>query len=484
MSGRRSVLPRWRPARWPSAPFALGCALLLGCRGDRDKAPRGAAVGAAADPETHVIVVGAGVAGLTVARALHEAGVETTLLEARDRVGGRVWTEQMDGVDVDLGGAWLHGDQDNTMADLMDAAGLGYVRDRLPWSHVYDEADDAQLGDGAWSTLDRHLEGFIDALPALRSALGPSASVADGRDLYLDDAGLSGREARLAAFAIDQWLVELEYAGPVDRASLAWVNEEGALRGGDHLPVGGYAPAVAALAEGLDPLLGRAVDAVTIDEAGVEVSAGGESWTGTHVVITVPVGVLKSGAIRFSPPLSEAKTAAIGRLEMGNLEKVVLRWRAPWWTGSVTAVSAAGDGRFPEFYDISEVAGGPTIVALYGGRYARAAQASHTDEDLINDALDMLEAATGERPPAPSAAVATRWTNDPLAGGSYTALTVGAGRDDIDALAVPEGERLRFAGEGTLFRHYGNVHGAMLSGIREAHALGVVDIEVPGLEGW
>jgi len=96
----------------------------------------------------------------------------------------------------------------------------------------------------------------------------------------------------------------------------------------------------------------------------------------------------------------------------------------------------------------------------------------------------MLEAATGERPPAPSAAVATRWTNDPLAGGSYTALTVGAGRDDIDALAVPEGERLRFAGEGTLFRHYGNVHGAMLSGIREAHALGVVDIEVPGLEGW
>lgn len=469
------------PARaW--AALALS-AISLGCRGPGEGRGGGKS-GAAADPETHVIVVGAGVAGLTVARGLNEAGVQVTLLEARDRIGGRVHTAALDGLPVDLGAAWLHGIEENPVADLMDAAGLGMTRDRLAWSHVYDEADDEQLGDGAWRALGEHYDGFLDRLPALRAALGPEASVADGRALSIEDAGLRGRDARLATFAIDQWHAELTYAAPVDALSLAWFNEESGLRGGDHFPVGGYGGMIEALAEGLDPQLGAVVEAVEHDEAGVTVRTATGEYVGTHVVITVPVGVLKSGAIAFSPPLSPAKQAAIGRLDMGNLEKVALRWDEAWWSGSVSAISAAGDGRFPEFYDLSPVTGGPTLVALYGGRYARAAQAQRSDADLIADALDMLEAATGLRPPPPSAAVATRWTTDPFAGGSYSAIPVGASRDDIDQLAIPEGERLRFAGEGTLFRHYGNVHAAMLSGLRELHALGVDAVDVPGLEGW
>ncbi|MBL8614297.1 MAG: FAD-dependent oxidoreductase [Deltaproteobacteria bacterium] len=464
----------------PSSLVALSALLLLGCRGGgRKRGPT-----AVDDPSTHVIVVGAGVAGLTTARVLHDAGVQVTLIEARDRVGGRVHTAEVGGAPVDLGAAWLHGVDKNPVADLMDAHGLGYTRDRLPWSHVYDEQDDAQLGEGAWATLDRHTDGFFDSLRGLRGALGPEASVAEGRDLYIDDEGLSGREARLAAFAIDQWVVELEYAGPVDQTALAWVGEEAGLRGGDHFPTGGYGGMINALAEGLDPLLSRPVTALRHDGEGVEVDAGGDTFTGTHAVVTVPLGVLRAGAIHFNPPLSAARTAALDRLQMGNLEKVVLRWPDPWWAGGISAVSADADGAFPEFYDVSEVAGGPTLVCLYGGRFSRAAQAGLSDAQLVEGALDMLAAATGRVVPTPSATAVTHWTTDPFAGGSYGFIPTGASREDIDQLGIPESERLRFAGEHTLFRYYGNVHGAMLSGLREAEALGLTRPSTPGLEAW
>ena len=72
----------------------------------------------------------------------------------------------------------------------------------------------------------------------------------------------------------------------------------------------------------------------------------------------------------------------------------------------------------------------------------------------------------------------------PYTGGSYAFLPVGASADDIRTLAEPEGDRLLFAGEGTYWRYYGNVHAAVLSGLREAERLGVEVPDTPGLEGW
>ncbi len=438
----------------------------------------------AGDPDTHVIVVGAGVSGLTVARILHDAGVEVTVLEARDRIGGRVSTESVGGAPLDLGGAWLHGIEDNPVADFMDGNKLGYERDHTSWSHVYDEANDTRLGDSAWDSLDAYYEDFGDSLPALRSALGDRATAEDARDAFIDDEGLSGQEARLATFAIDQWFVELEYSGPMDEQSLEMLWQERGLKGGDHFPTGGYGGMVDALAEGLEPLLSHPVTDVTVTDEGVEVVAAGEVFTGSHVVVTVPVGVLRRGAIRFDPALSARKQSAIARVDMGNLEKVVLRWDEPWWSGGIEMIDEDASGRFPEVYDLSEGAGGPAMVALYGGRFAREVQGSWTDEALVDGLLADLAQATGEDIPAPSATAVTHWTTDPYAGGSYSFLPVGATDDDLDALGEPEGERLRFAGEATVFDYYGNVHAAMMSGIREAHALGVDDIAVPGLEGW
>lgn len=450
--------------------------LLLAC------SPSASTTGPAADPDTHVLVVGAGLAGLTAARVLHDAGVEVTVLEARDRLGGRTWTADVDGAAVDLGAAWLHGTQDNPVASFAAAQGLDVVRDQLPWSTLYDAEQGRALGDREWEAMDQATTGFERDLASMKAQLG-DVPVDQARALWVAQEGLTGLDARLATHAIDQWMVELTYGSPVDQTGLAHFWDEEELSGGDHFPVGGYGLVVEALAEGLDVRLSQPVSAVRWDADGVELDAGGETLQGTHVIVTVPVGVLRAGAITFTPALSDARQSALERLDMGNLEKVVLRFEEQWWSGCMEYVAADLGGAYPEFYDLSELTGQPVLVGLYGGRFARQVQAGWTDEQIVQGALDVLAEIEGRAIPAPVASQVTRWTSDPFSLGSYVYLPPGASPSDISALAEPEGDRLLFAGEGTVSTMYGNAHAAVMSGLREARRLGVTEVTTPGWEG-
>ncbi len=430
-----------------------------------------------------VIVVGAGSAGLSAARALADSDVEVIVLEARDRIGGRTWTAEIGGGRADLGAAWLHGTEENPVADFMDAHDLGYVPDELPWAVLYDAGARRALGDDAWTAMDDAVDGFEAALPDLAETLGDTDAAA-ARDVWLDDEGLTGQDRRLASHAITQWTGELEYAGPFDRTGLANYDVENELVGGDHFPVGGYGGFVDALAEGVDVRLSHPVTEIWQGEDGVEVTAGGEVFEGAHVIVTVPAGVLRAGSIAFDPPLSDTRLGALERLDTGNLEKVALAWDTAWWEGSIEYVDADGVGAFPELIDVTTLAGVPMIVGLYGGRFARDVQADWTDAEIVQSALDVLAETTGLNVPPPSASTVTHWTTDPYARGSYVYLPPGATPDDLDLLAEPEGDRVHFAGEATVSDMYGNVHAAVLSGLREAEALGADAGEVAGWTGW
>ena len=433
-----------------------------------------------------VVVVGAGVAGLAAARALADAGRDVVVLEARDRIGGRVDTRDVGGVPVDAGAMFLHGVVDNPLAALCDALGIGYESTGFGSGLVYDAASGEAVEDG-FLRLALATRDFEDRLGELAAALPADASVRDGIEAFLADASeLSADQRRYASFALTQLLIELYESGPADAMSLRAYAESPyeEFAGGNHVLPGGYVQVVDALARGLDIRLNAPVSRIAHDAADVTVSTPSGEVRGSHVIVTVSIGVLQAGKIEFDPPLPASKLAAIERLDMGNLEKVILRFDEPFWRerGETFLYIAETPGEFPGFTDWTEAAGAPTLMCLYGGRSARDVLDSWKDEEIAARAMEALREIFGADVPDPVATHVTRWRDDPWTLGSYSYLPIGSSPDDMRELGAPVGSRLLFAGEATAPLLYATTHGALVSGLREARRIAGDAAALPGIE--
>ncbi|MEM7517925.1 MAG: FAD-dependent oxidoreductase, partial [Planctomycetota bacterium] len=245
--------------------------------------------------------------------------------------------------------------------------------------------------------------------------------------------------------------------------------------GGDHVLEGGYRTLVEALADGLDIRLGTPIAAVELEEDGVRVtSAQGDSLTASHCIVTVPLGVLKAGHIRFEPALPASKQEAIDRMGFGYFEKTVLVFEEAFWTESIGGgfyflEGFGAERRNAVFYDMTRFAGAPTLVCLESGEPAKREGASPVK--LQKEALEALGKALNQTCPAPIAAHATDWGTDPFSFGSYSYAAVGSTLSDATELSQPVGGRLLFAGEATSAKRYATVHGAFLTGLREARRI-------------
>ncbi len=185
-----------------------------------------------------VIVVGAGVAGLTAADAARRAGAEVVVLEARDRIGGRTWTVPLGPGAIDLGASWVHGPVGNPVAEALRAAGIAALNDGSFYSRMAVWAD-GWVDAPAATTLAAAVGADWDPAEAL-AALPDSDRFADGVEWFLADRGLEGRGGELARFGL-LWIDGPLVAGaPPDRISLAGIAAYGVGGGGNLVPVGGY----------------------------------------------------------------------------------------------------------------------------------------------------------------------------------------------------------------------------------------------------
>jgi monoamine oxidase len=425
-----------------------------------------------------VVVVGAGIAGLTAANALAGAGVECVVLEARDRIGGRLHTVSLGDWPADLGGSWIHSPGGNPLRAFAEQAGIPCrSANPLPELASYDCGEGRRLADAeVRASLDLQMVAFPAAQERLVAELGPGASAADGIETFVAQAGLAPGPARRARQGLHA-LLEAESAGATADQSLRWMWHETEY-GGDYLgdvPDGGYRRVVEALAAGLDLRLGTEVTEVAWSAGGVRVRcADGHLEEGTHVVVTVPLGVLRRGGLRFSPALPPDRHGAIRRLGFGRYEKVVLRFDVPFWR----------DAGFPHLMIFPRDPADAAVLAFgqdaFGGGPVLSFQVFHsaagrltgrTADEAVQWALSLLAEATGRPGPRPAGVAVTSWATDPYSLGAYTHIPPGASPADADLLGEPVDGRLLFAGEHTQSARLAYADGAMSSGLREAKRL-------------
>ncbi|MFD6055377.1 flavin monoamine oxidase family protein [Agromyces sp. NPDC060279] len=433
------------------------------------------------------IVIGAGVSGLTAARLLARAGRRVLVLEARERVGGRVRTERSDGVSTDLGASWIHGVTGSAVAEAAEAFGMRTVEFTVG-GYQPDSRPIAYYGPDGRRLDDAEARAFADDVRAVDAAL--LLAVADSAP------EASYRDVTESALAAQDWEPEraqrvreyLEHRSEEQYG--AWIEDlaahgldDDSIDGDEVVFPDGYDVLPARLAEGLDVRLGHVVTDVEWGEGGVEVRCGATRFAADTAIVTVPVGVLKSDGLRFAPPLPEPVSGALGRLEMNAFEKVFLSFPTKFWDEGVYAIRQQGpEGRWwHSWYDLTALHGVPTLLTFAAGPAAEATR-SWSDEALVADVLAQLRRLYGERVPQPTRLHRTAWQDDPFARGSYAYMTLGSTTADHELLATPIGGVLHLAGEATWTDDPATVPAAMYSGHRAAER--VLGRPVPISGAW
>jgi monoamine oxidase len=197
-------------------------------------------------------------------------------------------------------------------------------------------------------------------------------------------------------------------------------------------------------------------------------------FRGSHVLVTVPLGVLKHGDVRFEPRLPAKTRRAIRRIGFGHFEKVAMLFEEPFWEqGAHTHIVHLSERlpmESPLFVDMQRIVGFPGLACLSGGPFATRLERM-SKREALDVTLAVLRKVLGGGVPSPVDFRVTNWRRDRFSRGAYSTVLVGGSLDDLDVLAKPVGGRLLFAGEATNRVRLGYADGAMTSGIREAKRL-------------
>jgi len=418
----------------------------------------------AVDADVDVIVIGAGMAGLTAARRLSDLGYEVLVLEAAERIGGRLATDHSLGAPFELGAGWIHGPRGNPVSALVSAAG----------GETFVTDDESLMVISSRSV--RQQDGLIARREAELAALYARIDATFDADQPLESAIRRLAPAMLAD-PVTAWMMsaytEFDAGGPLDQLSAYFFDEDKMFPGADVIVRNSYDRILTPLAAGLDIRFGHAVTAVAYEQGdGARVTAKGRDFDADFVICTCPLGVLQAGDIGFDPPLPRPHRDAIGRIGMGNVTKLALKFARPFWPVGTQYFGLSGTemGRWASFLNYRTFSEQNILVGFCVGGFAPRAEAM-SDAEMAADAMQALRSMFGADAPEPVATLATRWSLNPWSRGAYSFAKVGATPGDFDLLAEPVAGTLLLAGEHTMFDSHATVHGAHLSGLAAARRI-------------
>lgn len=418
-------------------------------------------------PKTRILVIGAGMAGLAAARMLHDHGFHVQVLEARDRLGGRIWTStKWSDIPLDLGASWIHGIDGNPLTELANIANAERLEISYDSSSTYD-SDGDELSPEKESRLEGLRQQFYRALRKAQDS-DEDQSIRDFVKSWSRKIAADEESKRLLNFILSSE-IEQEYSGSAERLSTHWYDSSEEFDGEDALFAKGFSVLVDFLAKDLTIRKGEIVRRVDWRGDKVIVTTKEDEYIADKVIVTLPLGVLKANQVEFLPNLPKPTSDAIKKLEMGTLNKCYLRFSEVFWPEDVDWLGyiPTVHGTWTEWVSFARVAGHPTLLGFNAGNRAREIEA-WSDQQIVDDAMQTLRIMFGKKIPEPIDYQITRWHSDPFSFGSYSFNSVGSRPNLRRRLATPLSGKLFFAGEATDENYFGTVHGAYLSGLRAA----------------
>ncbi|MBN8581881.1 MAG: FAD-dependent oxidoreductase [Anaerolineae bacterium] len=414
-----------------------------------------------------VIVLGAGIAGLAAARTLTDKGLSVIVLEARDRVGGRMWTDSSLGLPLDLGASWIHGVKGNPITKLVKQFGVKTIPTDDENGIAF-AADGSALPDDEFTRMEALFEDIYEEVAAMQEDTDEDMSLQQAFDEVIASRNLS--EADLRRLNYYAYLgTSLEYGADMNDLSLWEWDQDEEFGGEEVIFPGGYNQITDGLAKDLAIRLEEVVKSVRYGDDGVEVETSQGNYVANRAVVTFPLGVLKQASVKFEPPLPASKQAAIERLGMGVLNKVYLKFPEIFWDEDVQTISYMGEelGEWSDWLSFAPFTGEPVLMAFHGGDKGFEIE-DLSDDEIRAGAMKTLRVMFGDDIPEPEGMLVTRWGKDPFAFGAYSHIPPFASGDDYDSLFAPVDDVLYFAGEATSREYPSTVHGAYLSGIAAA----------------
>lgn len=398
---------------------------------------------------TDVLIVGAGVAGLSAALELKRRGLSCLVIEALDKPGGRARTRRGPaGAPIDLGAHWLHGDN-SPLRGILDRYGLAYHEETGGETYIQHRGRCAR-SEEEW------IESAVDwdKAEAIKAGKIPDVPLPD---LAVDDAG---RE-RLSQFGLMWDGVDPPYH-PSAYEFLTDENTPGGLQ-----PRAGMGALIDALARdlGAESLrLNTPVARIVSQKDHVDVqSSDGTRFMGRVALFTGSLGVLKANAVDFEPPLSADFRRHMAGLVMGKMNKIVVEVGPAFFAERQVAVDTGYillDAKPPHFCHVHS-AGAPIIQLYISGQQAEVIEGMTASEafDYMHRILAPVEQLAGFENHVAGDPVVSGWVSNPFTRGAYSCCLPGTRRQGPHREA-----RVFFAGDTFDERFPASVAGAWRSG--------------------
>ena len=429
--------------------LSLSPSLLAACKKDESLIGQG----------KKVLIIGAGIAGLAAGKKLKSRGFEVEILEAQNEIAGRLRTNRSLGLAFDQGASWIHGSRNNPITDLARQAGMNTSPTDDDSLLAYD-MDGSLINDNLFTQEERNFRNILNSLHR-------SGSLGRSFEEVFNSSYPNYINNRLWKFFLSAYLCF--DTGDIDKLSSLYYDEGEVFGGEELLAINGYDKIPHYLANGLNIKLNQRVNKIDYEGTKVKVYHNNQVTEGNYALVTVPLGVLKANRIEFKPALPQSMQTAISKVGMNCVNKFLLVWdRTFWGQEQYLAYTPNIRDKFNYFLNLNKNI--PNANALMSFAYADAGRQTEalSDGEVIAEIMLHLKAIYGNNIPNPRAMLRTRWQADENSFGSYSYPTRDTEMKHFDDLAKAIGNKVFFGGEHTSRDYFSTVHGAYLSGLREA----------------